>query len=187
MLSATEPEPADFADLRASCQATLRWMQGPASRAAQQNRAAMQSAQAWLWFLHADSRLAEKCFLAIEKASPQALNYFRLRFYDGPIWMRINEFGVRVRCWLFKLPFGDQGFLLTRANWLALGAFPEQANGGQGGEDVALVQCARVACMPVMDLPAALGTSARKYVEHGWLRTTLAHLRTTWRQTRNAV
>ncbi len=186
MLSATEPEPADFADLRASCQSTLRWILSPASRAAQQNLAALFSQQPWLWFLHADSKLTPDCFNAIEGACPDALNYFRLRFYDGPRWMRVSEFGVWLRCWLFKLPFGDQGFLLTRNNWLALGTFPEQANGGIGGEDIALVRRAREMRMPVSALRAVLGTSARKYVEHGWLRTTLAHLRTTWQQTRNA-
>jgi hypothetical protein len=184
MLSATEPEPADFADLRASCQATLRWIQSSASRAAQQNRAAMQSESAWLWFLHADSRLAPNCFAAIEQARPNALNYFRIRFYDGPVWMRINEFGVNLRCWLFKLPFGDQGFLLRRASWLALGEFPEQDVPTLGGEDVALVKCARKTRIAIAALPAVIGTSARKYIEQGWLRTTLSHLRATWRQTR---
>lgn len=188
ILSAVEPEPSDFAALQASCKAQLRWVLGTKGRADQQNRAAALTQQTWLWFLHADSRLSPAVFAGLEQAHADALNYFKLRFYDGPIWMRITEFGVALRCWLFKLPFGDQGFLLERACFERLGGFAEHPiRGGGGGEDALLVQTARRMQLSLSALPAAIRTSARKYQQQGWLRTTLRHLRITWLQSRTSV
>lgn len=190
MLSAVEPEPADFAALQSECKARLRWVVGSIGRVDQQNRAAMLTQHPWLWFLHADSRLPREILVELEHAHADALNYFKLRFYDGPMWMRVTEFGVALRCWLFKLPFGDQGFLLERACFERLGGFAKHPRSGSissGGEDVLLVQVARLMQVKLVPLPAAIGTSARKYQHYGWLRTTLRHLRSTWRQSRTYV
>jgi len=188
ILSAVEPEPANFAALQSDCIPQLRWVFGAIGRADQQNRAAALSQQTWLWFLHADSRVTSEVFSALEQAQHNALNYFKLRFYDGPIWMPITEFGVALRCWLFKLPFGDQGFLLTRSCFECLGGFtalPISGAGSSGGEDIALVRTARLKGAKLSLLPAKIATSARKYQMYGWLHTTWLHLRITLRLARS--
>ena len=54
----------------------------------------------------------------------------------------------------------------------------------RAGEDHALVWRARHDGLPLRRLAAPLYTSARKYAEHGWFRTTAWHLSATWRQAR---
>lgn len=154
-------------------------------RALQQNAGAHWSTRDWLWFVHADSELdaavAPALQRCIARAEP-ALGYFDLRYLrDGPAFMPLNALGARLRSRWFGLPFGDQGLLLPRALFLRLGGFdPALAC----GEDHDLVWRARRAGVPLRALGASLYTSARKYAERGWWRTTAWHLRETWRQAR---
>lgn len=154
-------------------------------RAAQQNAGARAADREWLWFLHADSALAAETLPALEDfidTHANALGYFDLRFLDdGPALMRINAFGARLRSRWFGLPFGDQGFVLPRAAFERLGGFDTAL---AIGEDHDLVWRARRARLPLRPIGAPLFTSARKYAERGWCRTTLSHVAETWRQAR---
>ena len=99
--------------------------------------------------------------------------------------MRTNAMGANWRSRRLGLPFGDQGLVLPRLEFDRLDGFdPRLAH----GEDHALVWRARRAGLPLREIDAAVITSARKYAERGWLRTTLRHLRLTadqaWRETR---
>lgn len=157
----------------------------PAGRARQLNAGARATESDWLWFLHADSRL-DVCTVAALDAlvleDPDALGYFNLRFLpDGPRWTAINALGAKLRSRWLGLPFGDQGFVMPRRAFEALGGFDESI---RGGEDHALVWKARHQRLPLRALPADLYTSARKYSERGWWRTTREHLGLTWRQAR---
>jgi len=77
------------------------------------------------------------------------------------------------------LPFGDQGLLMPRRVFEALGGFDETQ---PGGEDHALVWAARHAGVPLVALRAPMFTSARKYAQAGWWATTRLHLRLTCTQ-----
>lgn len=137
-----------------------------------------------LWFLHADSRVDEKCFEAIERFdfSNKQLGYFGLGFQnDGPRRMGINSFGVWFRSRFLKIPFGDQGFVLSKSCFEMLGTFREDLN---SGEDHAFVWAARKNGVKLKRLNASIKTSARKYAEYGWGKTTHLHLRETWKQAR---
>lgn len=165
----------------------------PAGRASQQNAGAAASMRPWLWFLHADSRPDAAAFAALRAfiaRDEHALGWFRLRFdsEETPALrgrMRVNTAGANWRSRRFKLPFGDQGLLMPKAIFDELGGFDPTLS---CGEDLALVWRAQRADIPLRELPAALTTSARKYAERGWLRTTLRHLRLTaamvWREMR---
>ncbi len=157
-----------------------RWIDGRPGRARQQNLGARATAGATLWFLHADSRVDLSVLTqALDFAArrPAAIGYFQLRFENGPMLMRINEFGVRLRCRWFALPFGDQGLIMPRAVFDALGQFEERRS---YGEDMALVRRGRQQGLALESLPATIITSARRYAKHGWLRTTWQHQRMTW-------
>ncbi len=175
-MTAHDEQPMDDRDSR------VRVVRGTPGRGAQLNAGAANTLRPWLWFLHADTRF-ERCALdAVEPLNDHhALAYFHLRFSDGGAAMYVNTFGAWLRSRAFGLPFGDQGFLLRRAAFNALGGFDEQLS---SGEDHALVWAARRAGMNLISLPASLSTSARRYTEHGWLRTTGKHLRETWSQAR---
>jgi hypothetical protein len=156
-----------------------------ASRALQQNYAAERSQADWLWFVHADSGISADVLRQVNfitsQAELNALYYFRLGF-DVPSWrMSINKFGVWLRCRLFRLPFGDQAFLMHRDTFNRLGTFPQHFT---KGEDHALVWRAKALKITIAMLPAVVRTSARRYQSEGWLRTTVQHLRMTWQQAR---
>ncbi len=184
VLSAAEDEPALLDGHRSALPGlAIRWISGVAGRGRQLNRGARSSNGGYLWFLHADSRLSGETFptlLRRLRAGEGAIWYFDLRFLpDGPRLTVLNEVGAWLRSRLLGLPFGDQGFALTRSLFEALGGFPEQA---EYGEDHLFVWAARHASVPVRPLGLPLMTSARKYARSGWLTTTLRHLWLTWRQ-----
>ncbi|MEO5559024.1 MAG: TIGR04283 family arsenosugar biosynthesis glycosyltransferase [Dokdonella sp.] len=149
-------------------------------RARQQNLGARMASGDWLWFVHADSRLRAETLRELQRFTAHgsdALGWFTLAFRrDGPRWTALNAAGANWRARWLGLPFGDQGLLLPRACFDALHGFDEQAD---YGEDHLLVWAARRAGLPLRHIPAVLETSARKYAQQGWLRTTLRHWRLT--------
>lgn len=160
-------------------------LSAPAGRAHQLNAGIAAAQGDWLWLLHADSRLCADTLPALQAhlaTGSRALGWFRLAFRDdGPGLTRLNALGANLRARWLGLPFGDQGFVLRRDDAERLGAFdPSLAF----GEDHAWVWRARRIGLPLREIHGALATSARKYAERGWLRTTLRHLRLTAQQAR---
>lgn len=176
--------PADEAALL-SADPRVSVLQSQVGRGRQLNAGATVTDTNWLWFLHADSTLGHDTVTALHAHLAQggsSLGYFHLRFVgDGPRWMALNEFGAYVRSRWLGLPFGDQGFVMRRSVYEQLGGFDE---GVSGGEDHAFVWKARKAGIALQALPANLYTSARKYRDRGWLRTTCEHLKMTFHQVR---
>lgn len=163
----------------------VRLATAPRGRAQQQNAGAALTSARWLWFLHADSLLSPAAQGAVTRhlqGDTRALGFFDLRFLnDGPALMALNSMGAWLRSRCLRLPFGDQGFVLSRALFEQLGGFDADLS---SGEDHDLVWRARAAGAAIRPLRAALYTSARKYAQLGWWRTTLLHLRTTASQAR---
>lgn len=159
-----------------------KWLVCPrAGRAAQMNAAAAAAENEWLWFVHADTFLyadtCDKLRAAIADCpagDKPPIFYFDLRFVDGGARMRINEWGVRLRCALFDNPFGDQALCLTRAALQCAGGFDEDAG---YGEDHLLVLRAKKRGINIRRIRAAVGTSARRYMRYGWWRTVLLYRR----------
>ncbi|MEO8636693.1 MAG: glycosyl transferase family 2 [Gemmatimonadales bacterium] len=185
LLAATTPTPQEFFAMRPPGLAPerWRWLVGSPGRATQQNQAAEAAGGRYLWFLHADSRVVADALAVLSErfsVDPDALWYFDLRFLpDGPRLMWMNEVGAHLRSHLLGMPFGDQGLALSRENFLRLGGFREEL---RYGEDHLFVWAARRAGLRLRPVGRALSTSARKYAQDGWLRTTLSHLWLTWRQ-----
>ena len=166
-------------------------LSAPRGRASQQTAGARRAARRWLWFLHADARLDPSTLPALARSlerAPDALGYFDLRFAtDGPFAVRLNALGAYLRSRVLGLPFGDQGFFLSRAVFERLGGFDPTL---PYGEDHALAWAAHRAGVPVVPAGAPLYTSARKYAEQGWLATTARHVWLTavqaWQEARRA-
>jgi hypothetical protein len=185
LLAAAEPlAPAAARDADAALAGRRwRWLVAPRGRARQLNAGARAADGAVLWFLHADSRVAPADVAALRdalRAAPGALHYFDLAFLpDGPRGMRLNAAGAWVRSRWLGMPFGDQGLCVRRDVWARLGGFDEAA---PYGEDHLFVWRARQAGVPLRPTGGVVRTSARRYREHGWGRTTLRHVRLTARQ-----
>lgn len=164
--------------------ANARMIFSAKGRGLQLNAGARFAKHPCLWFLHADSRLDDACLGAIDTFdfTKKQMGYFGLGFQnDGPRSMGINSFGVWFRSRLLKIPFGDQGFVLSKSCFQILGTFREDLN---SGEDHAFVWAARNSGVKIKYLHAGIKTSARKYAEHGWGKTTRQHLLETWKQAR---
>lgn len=154
-------------------------------RARQLNAGAAATTAGWLWFLHADSLLTPAAGAAVARhlqGDALALGFFDLRFLDdGPALTALNAAGAWLRSRWFGMPFGDQGFLMSRRLFERVRGFDEDV---ASGEDHDLVWRARAAGAAIRPVRAALYTSARKYAQFGWWQTTRMHLGATARQAR---
>jgi rSAM/selenodomain-associated transferase 2 len=87
----------------------------------------------WLLFLHADTVLRpgweREVATLIERVEtghrPPAAAAFRFALDDEGIMPRLVEWGVSVRSGLLRLPYGDQGLLISRSLYREIGGFRE--------------------------------------------------------------
>lgn len=129
----------------------------------------------WLLFLHADVRMPEPARAALRGAvDDQRLSVAVWRFaIDGRgTWFRIVEFGAWLRDRVGGLPYGDQGLLVRRDCYEAVGGFPSIPI----MEDVALIRALRRRGR-IDRFGAPLPVSARRWQREGpvrgWLRNAL--------------
>lgn len=164
----------------------VKWIVSEAGRAKQLNAGASASTGEHLWFLHADSRFTKSTLgaLAAVLVNPESyLYYFDLQFApDGPRLTVLNTVGARLRSAILGLPFGDQGYLLSRELFSFLGGFPDDSD---CSEDYAFVWLAHRKGIPLKRTKGVITTSARKYTERGWLKTTWQHVSSTFFQAVN--
>ena len=145
---------------------------GDAGRGGQLARGANVAAGEWLFFLHADSQLAEGwADVVVEHLrTEQSAACFTLRFAVPGLMARIVARWANLRTRLFRLPYGDQGLLVRRGDYDAAGGFPDIPL----MEDVALVR----ALPKVVMLPTTIETGADRYLAEGWLRRGARNMRT---------
>lgn len=171
VISATEPRPQTGLD------PDVIWVHGRAGRAEQLNRGIAAGSGRVVWLLHADSLpgpaniAAALQFAALDVPG---IGWFDLAFdRDGPRAARLNAWGANLRSRILGLPFGDQGWLMPRAVFARLGGFDPDFG---RGEDLDFIVRAHAQGIRLRRLGPTLLTSARRYREHGWWRTSLAHL-----------
>ncbi|MEO1309696.1 MAG: TIGR04283 family arsenosugar biosynthesis glycosyltransferase [Pseudomonadota bacterium] len=158
--------------LNAARRASCRIVEAPTGRGAQLAAGADAATGEFLLFLHADTTLeagweeAAARFMAPPGEHARA-GAFRFRFDEIGAGPALVAFGVRVRCALFKLPFGDQGLLISRRFYDALGGFRPMAL----MEDVDLVR--RIGRHRLHMLKPAAITSAERYRRLGYARRVL--------------
>jgi rSAM/selenodomain-associated transferase 2 len=129
----------------------------------------------WLLFLHADTVLAPgwpeaaACFMD-SPAGAAGAAAFRLVLDDPSPAARRLERMVAWRCRVLALPYGDQGLLIGRALYDALGGFRALPL----YEDVDLVR--RLGRARLTMLPVAAFTSAERYRRAGYVVRPLRNL-----------
>ena len=141
-------------------------VQGPPGRGGQLARGAGVAQGDWLLFLHADTHLgpgwARAVLDHICHHGAQA-GYFRLAFRSDARAARRVAGWANWRSRVFGLPYGDQGLLVRRAEYDAVGGYPDIPL----MEDVAM---ARALKGRLRALEATAFTSAARYQSRGWLR-----------------
>jgi len=140
----------------------------PRGRGPQLAAGAAAANASWLLFLHADTRLGEgwreavSAFLASPDAERRAA-HFRFALDEASPPARRLTRAVAWRCRALGLPYGDQGLLIHRDLYAALGGHPPWPL----FEDVALVRA--LGRRRLAALPADAITSAARWRRDGWL------------------
>ncbi|WP_428548974.1 TIGR04283 family arsenosugar biosynthesis glycosyltransferase [Profundibacter sp.] len=140
-------------------------VRGAAGRGGQLRRGADVARGEWLLFLHADTELSAGWASVVQAhiGGGQGAGYFRLAFdADGfaPRWV---AGWANLRARLFGLPYGDQGLLISRDLYDAVGGYADMPL----MEDVAMARSLRG---QLRMLPVVARTSAARYRQAGWLR-----------------
>ncbi len=119
----------------------------------------------WYLFLHSDTELGRDWPIAVKAHlhNPDLAGYFRLRFDETGLFPAMVAAWANLRSRVFCMPYGDQGLLIHRDLYEAVGGYPDQPL----MEDVAI--CRRLG-RRLTRLSAMAVTSADRYVRAGWLR-----------------
>lgn len=155
--------------------AGARVVEAPRGRGRQLAAGAAAASGGWLLFLHADSRLepgwaaAVRSFIGAVAAEGRA-GYFDLALDDDAPAARRLERIVAWRCRVLALPYGDQGLLISRALYDAIGGFAPLPL----MEDVDLAR--RLGRARLAPIGSSCITSARRYRRDGYWRRPLFNL-----------
>ncbi|MEO1149702.1 MAG: TIGR04283 family arsenosugar biosynthesis glycosyltransferase [Pseudomonadota bacterium] len=153
-------------------------VQGARGRGAQMRAAAVQARGTWLLFLHGDTCLGPGWMSDIRRhlASRQAggahrVGVFSLAFDEEGIAPSLVAGGAMVRTRLFKAPYGDQGLLIHREDYDAIGGFASLPL----FEDVDIIDRLRrrFGRQTISIMPARAVTSAARYRADGYARRVL--------------
>jgi rSAM/selenodomain-associated transferase 2 len=155
--------------------AGARVVAGRRGRGTQLAAGAAAAAGEWLLFLHADCRLepgwmeAAAAFIARPRAESRA-GYFDFALDDTALGARRVERIAAWRCRTLALPYGDQGLLINRALYDAVGGFAPLPL----MEDVDLVR--RLGRRRLARIGARCVASAQRYRRDGYWRRPLRNL-----------
>lgn len=154
------------------CGVTL--INAKSGRASQMNEGAKFSTGDILWFLHADSIPADSSIQDITRAIEDGFigGFFKLYFYDShDKFMNFIARTSHIRGKNFCLIFGDQGLFLRRDIFMSLGGFADIALMEDWEFSRRLKNFHKGGCICALD--SKMGTSARRYIENGQIRTWL--------------
>lgn len=109
------------------------FLSGERGRGNQLRLGAEHAKSRWLLFLHSDTVLEKGWeqevtdFIRVLEAEerPDCAGVFRFALDDFGIMPRCLEGLVGLRCLLFRLPFGDQGLLVSKKLYTSIGGFKE--------------------------------------------------------------
>jgi len=127
----------------------------------------------WLLFLHADTALSPGWRAAADRHmqdAAAAAGYFRLAFDEASSPARRTAMAAGWRARALGLPYGDQGLLIARGLYEAVGGYREIPL----MEDVDIVR--RIGRRRLRPLDAVATTSAARYRRDGWTRRSLRNL-----------
>ncbi len=138
-------------------------------RGAQLAAGAAAAARPWLLFLHADTRLGPGWTQAVKRFAADPENaaraaVFRFALDDEAPAARRLEAVVAWRCRALGLPYGDQGLLIARPFYEALGGYRPLPL----MEDVEIVRRLGRGRIELLDVAAV--TSAARFRQGGYLR-----------------
>jgi len=153
-------------------------VQGRRGRGCQLAAGAEAASRPWRLFLHADTVICPQGWKAIARhmsldssaTAPAPAATLRLRIED-PAWQaRVVERGVDLRVRLLGLAYGDQGLLIHRDLYTAIGGYADMPL----MEDVDIMK--RLGRSRRVTLDGQAITSAVRWHRRGWIRQTALNL-----------
>lgn len=143
---------------------------GAASRGAQLRRGAEAVRGEWILFLHADTVLEDGWSAPVMDAMKAGqAGHFRLKFDASGFGARWVAGWANLRARLWRLPYGDQGLLVSKEAYLRVGGYPDIPL----MEDVAM---ARALKSDLAMMPARAVTSWSRYERDGWVKRGVGNL-----------
>ena len=142
-----------------------RLVESEPGRGTQLAAGASESEGEWLLFLHADTVLEDGWVEAARRhmlEHPAKAAYFRLRYDATGVGSRIVSAWANCRSWLLALPYGDQGLLISRTLYRAVGGYREVPL----MEDVGIIRSVGRRRMRRLDSLAM--TDFERYRREGW-------------------
>jgi rSAM/selenodomain-associated transferase 2 len=159
--------------VRIATEKGARTFRSDRGRGAQLHGGALAASGDWLLFLHGDTVLPPGWRAAVDlhmTIAPQQAACFKFRL-NAPQWpARLIEAGVALRVRLLKLPYGDQGLLMSRRHYDEIGGYRPLPL----MEDVDIVRRIGGARLRSLSIPAL--TSAERWLKYGWLRRSARNL-----------
>ncbi len=145
------------------------YIKGEAGRGKQLAAGGSVAKGTWLLFLHVDTHLepgwleAIAIFTQQAHASPKAA-YFKFGLNDKGMMPYIIEKSVALRCKVMGLPYGDQGLLISKKHYEAIGGYAALPL----MEDVNIIQ--KIGAKNLAMLSATVKTSPERYKKEGYIK-----------------
>ena len=140
---------------------------GCCGRGHQLRRGARLADTPWLLFLHADSQLSPNWAKFVKRhinSRPQKAGYFSMKFRAKGFQPRFMEWAVGLRSFYLRLPYGDQGLLISRKLYDEIGGYEAMPL----FEDVDIVR--KLGRKRLTYIGCGLKTDASKYERDGFFR-----------------
>ena len=147
------------------------FIKGQKGRGTQLHRGAMKATGEWILFIHSDTVLPPGWAIAFLKhiKNQENAGYCKLSFDDPSLIAKVISFGANLRSSIFKLPYGDQGLLISKKLYNEIGGYPDLPL----MEDVAIVKLLK---QKIQLVPVTIKTSAFKYKRDGWLKRSINNI-----------
>ncbi len=142
-------------------------------RSIQMNTGALLSKGNNLLFLHADTMVPENYISLIFEAlmdKKSVAGAFQFRTDMDNTIMRYLEYMVNLRSGFLKLPYGDQGIFISKADFVKAGGYPDVPV----AEDIFFIRRVKKSAK-VRIIPEYAITSSRRWKNHGFLKTTFVN------------
>ncbi len=129
----------------------------------------------WIFFLHADTVLNRKNIIEIRKFISNNLNNykaaaFKVKFNKKHIWSYLLGKIVNIRSKYLKLPYGDQGLLISKEFYIKIGGYKSIPI----MEDVEIIRGIGFRNIKILD--SYIITDAIRFEKQGWLFRSIINL-----------
>lgn len=160
--------------LRHAIKSKARIAMGDKGRGQQLARGCRWAKGDWFLILHADTVLDKNWQDAVNahiKNNSEKAGYFKFSVYGNGLKNRWLTFWTRIRCVCFRLPYGDQGLLISRALYTDIGGYQKIPL----FEDVDIIRklSARRA---LVSIPVPIFTNPARYQSGGYIRRPIQNL-----------